>query len=242
MLTHRQRDLLVFIDQHLKLTGVCPSFEEMAAAINVRSKSGIHRLINALEERGFLARRHKRARALEVLRLPLDVTARDAIRAAPSATVVPPNPNFGEIAAADDFASYCGRAANDGDAVQIPFHGRIAAGLVVNAPQLSGNNVTVPIALLAGKADSHFALRVDGDSMAGYGIHHGDIVVILRNIPPQDGQIGVASGGGGATLKCVRCQGSTITLESGNNSCPPLHFPVEAVTLHGTLVALLRCY
>jgi SOS-response transcriptional repressor LexA len=128
------------------------------------------------------------------------------------------------------------------DITRIPFLGRIAAGLAVDALHASGDRIAVLAPLLAGNTGNHFALRVDGDSMVRHGIFHGDIVVIRRDVPPQDGQIAVASAGGGATLKRVRRRGNTVTLESRNARYPARDFRIDAVTLQGTLVALMRCY
>ncbi len=223
MLTHQQHDLLVFIDRRLKQTGVSPSFDEMAAALGLASKSGVHRIVTALEERGFLGRRPRCARALEVLRLPQDHVTVVGTAAGPA-----PRP--------------AQSIANDTDVVQIPFCGRIAAGLAVEALHATGGFIAVPAALLGGEAADHFALRVDGDSMVDHGIQHGDIVVIRRDAPVEDGQIGVASVEGGATLKRICRQGSTVALQSGNARYPARVFPSDSVAIHGPLVALMRRY
>jgi repressor LexA len=223
MLTRQQHDLLVFIDGRLKQTGVCPSYDEMAVALHVVSKSGVHRIVTALEERGFLARRRNRARALEVLRLPEDLAATE--RAAGGAPEMP-----------------AASIANDTDLVQVPFWGRIAAGFAVEALHATRDNVAVPAALLPEEAADHYALRVDGDSMRNHGIQHGDIVVIRRDAQVGDGQIGVASVAGGATLKRICRQGATIALESGNPKYPTRVFPSKNVRLHGPMVALMRRY
>jgi len=221
MLTHQQHDLLVFIDRRLNQTGVCPSFDEMATALRLASRSGVHRIVTALVERGFLARRRKCARALEVLRLPQDLAA-GAAGGTPETTAW--------------------SIANATDVVQVPFYGRIAAGFAVEALHASGEKVAVPAALLPGEAAGHYALRVDGDSMRDHGIQHGDIVVIRRDAPVGNGQIGVASVAGGATLKRICRQGSTIALESGNPKYPTRIFQSENVSLHGPIVALMRGY
>jgi repressor LexA len=219
MLTRQQHDLLVFIDRCLKQTGVSPSFDEMAAALGLASKSGVFRIITALEERGFLARRHKRARALEVLRLPRDLAGQDSVAKPVTQSI-----------------------ANDTDVVHVPFRGRIAAGFGVEALHATENNIAVPSALLAGEAIDHYALCVDGDSMRDHGIRHGDIVIVRHDVQVADGQIGVASVAGGATLKRICRQGRTIALESGNPKYPTRVFPSENVALHGPMVALMRRY
>jgi repressor LexA len=223
MLTHQQHALLVFINQCLKETGVSPSFDEMAAALRLASKSGVYRIITALEERGFLSRRRRRARALEVLRLPPDLAGRENTPG-----------GLAEAAARS--------VANDTDVVPVPFLGRIAAGFAVAALHATGANVAVPAALLPGEAADVFALRVDGDSMQGHGIQHGDIVIIRRDAQVGDAQIGVASVAGAATLKRVCRQGGMVALQSGNPKYPTRFVPSEDVSFHGPIVALMRRY
>jgi repressor LexA len=223
MLTRQQHKLLVFIDRHLKQSGVSPTFDEMATGLRLASKSGVHRIVSALEERGFLARRHNRARALEVLRLPQDLVRREGV-------------------IGDTPESATRSIANDMDVVQVPFYGRIAAGFALEALHATGDNVAVPAILLPGEPADHYALSVDGDSMQDHGIQHGDIVVIRRDAQVTDGQIGVASVAGGATLKRIRRQGYTLALESGNPKYPTRVFPSENVAIHGQMVALMRRY
>src|SRR4051812_25424160 len=177
MLTRKQHELLVFIDRHLKATGFSPSFEEMKEALQLRSKSGIHRLISALEERGFLRRRHHRARALEVTRLPNDpVIERDE-----------PTPAFAPNVIRGDFTSRLPgvRAANEAGAVQLPLYGRIAAGLPIEALRDQGSHIEMPMALLGN--GEHYALEVDGDSMIEAGILDGDTVIIRKGEMAENG-------------------------------------------------------
>ena len=164
MLTRKQYELLVYIDKHLKQTGFSPSFEEMKDALLLKSKSGIHRLISALEERGYLGRRHHRARALEVLRLPDNMEQRPT--AAHADTPPPFSPN---IIQGDFSARLPGvRTATDSAAVQLPLYGRIAAGLPIEALRDNGTTIDVPMALLGG--GEHYALEISGDSMIEAGI------------------------------------------------------------------------
>ncbi|MBN8909929.1 MAG: repressor LexA, partial [Rhodospirillales bacterium] len=164
MLTRKQHELLVFIDRHLKQTGFSPSFEEMKEALQLKSKSGIHRLISALEERGFLARRHHRARALEVVRLPENLAM---------AEPTPPAPGFSPNVIRGDFTGRLPgvRAAHDAAAVQLPMYGRIAAGLPIEALRDTSSEIDVPMALLGN--GEHYALEVAGDSMIEAGILDG---------------------------------------------------------------------
>ena len=191
MLTRKQHELLIFIDKHLRQTGFSPSFEEMKEALKLKSKSGIHRLITALEERGFLRRRAHRARALEVIRLPENMaprrtaerrsrrpTARDA--------AFPPNVIRGNFAASPPGVP----KPNEAVAVHLPLYGRIAAGLPIEALRDPGNSVEVPAALLGG--GEHYALEVAGDSMIEAGILDGDTVIIRRGDTADNGSIVVA--------------------------------------------------
>jgi repressor LexA len=245
MLTRKQHELLSFIDQHLKATGFSPSFEEMKEALNLRSKSGIHRLISALEERGFLGRRHHRARALEVLRLPDDLAARAAaIEAAPVA--VPGGgapPGFSPNVIRGDFSGRLAgvRAANDAGSVQLPLYGRIAAGMPIEALRDSGTHVDVPMAMLGG--GDHYALEVSGESMVEAGILDGDTVIIRREETAENGQIVVALvDEEEVTLKRLRRRGNSIALEPANTSFKTQIYPADKVRVQGRLVGLLRRY
>ena len=239
MLTRKQHDLLIFIDHHLKQTGFSPSFEEMKDALNLKSKSGIHRLISALEERGFLRRRHHRARALEVTRLPESLGGRER---AP----IPPAPvehNFAPNVIRGDFSSRLPgvRAASDAAAVQLPLYGRIAAGLPIEAIREAATQIEVPLALLGG--GEHYALEVAGDSMIEAGIWDGDTVIIRRAETAENGQIVVALvDEAEVTLKRLRRRGNSVALEPANARHESRIFPADRVRVQGRLVALMRRY
>jgi repressor LexA len=237
MLTRKQHELLVYIDRHLRQTGVSPSFEEMKEALGLRSKSGIHRLISALEERGFLRRHHHRARALEVIRLPED-------RAPRMAEPVPEErAGFAPTVIRGDFSPRLSgvRAANDAAAVQIPLYGRIAAGLPIEALRDPAAQLDVPMALLGG--GEHYALEVAGDSMIDAGILDGDTVVIRKDETAENGQVVVALvDDSEVTLKRLRRRGNSIALEPANPRHETRIFPADRVKVQGRLVALLRRY
>jgi len=226
MLTRKQQELLIFIDGRLKSDGVSPSFEEMKEALNLKSKSGVHRLINALEERAFIRRLPNRARALEVLRLP------DALKIEkPALTLVASRPALAPPAVAM-------LAAND--TITVPLHGRIAAGLPVEALE-SDRSLSVPSALL-GPGD-HYALEVSGDSMIEAGIHDGDYALIRRCDTARDGDIVVALiDDSEATLKYLRHEKGLIRLDPANSSHEPQRYHPEQVRIQGKLAGLLRRY
>ena len=236
MLTTKQHELLVFIDRHLRETGCSPSFEEMKDALDLRSKSGIHRLISALEERGFLRRHKHRARALEVLRLSEDLTPlprempREAQRFSPN------------VIRGDFSGKLPGvRAAGVAGAVSIPLYGKIAAGLPIEALNDHSVEIEVPVALM-GKGD-HFALEVEGDSMIEAGILDGDTVIIRKGEAAENGQIIVALiDENEVTLKRLRRRGNSIALEPANVRYETKIFPAERVNVQGRLIALLRKY
>ncbi len=235
MLTRKQHELLSFIDAHLKSTGFSPSFEEMKEALQLRSKSGIHRLISALEERGFLRRRHHRARALEVVRLPNE-NGRDVVAAAVSAPFAP-NVIRGDFSGR--FPAV--RAANEAAAVHLPLYGRIAAGLPIEALRDQGAQIEVPLALLGN--GEHYALEVAGDSMIEAGIIDGDTVVIRKGDTADNGQIIVALiDDAEVTLKRLRRRGNSVALEPANQRHEIRIFPADRVKVQGSLVALLRRY
>jgi repressor LexA len=221
MLTAKQQELLTFIHNRLEEGGVSPSFEEMKDALDLRSKSGIHRLINALEERGFIRRLPNRARALEVLKLP------EAMHRAPA--VAPPRPKV---------APTLPIAAND--VIEIPLHGRIAAGVPIEAME-GQNMLSVPAALLG--AGDHYALEVSGDSMVEAGILDGDFALIQRTDVAREGQIVVALiDEAEATLKYFRREGSRVRLDPANPAYEPQVYDSRQVRIQGKLAGLLRRY
>jgi repressor LexA len=245
MLTRKQHELLVFIDRHLKATGFSPSFEEMKEALHLKSKSGIHRLISALEERGFLSRRHNRARALEVVRMPDDVVARVTgdPAARPAQGGQAGGPAFSPNVIRGDFTPRLPgvKSAETAGAVQLPLYGRIAAGLPIEAMRDSANHVEVPMSLLG--AGEHYALEVAGDSMIEAGILDGDTVIIRRSDSAENGQIVVALvDEGEVTLKRLRRRGASIALEPANPRHETRIFPADRVRVQGRLVGLLRQY
>jgi repressor LexA len=215
MLTAKQRELLIFIDERLNEDGVSPSFDEMREALDLKSKSGVHRLISALEERGFIRRLPNRARALEVLKLP----------ETRSATVTPIRP----VAPA---------AAND--TLEIPLHGRIAAGTPIEALQ-GTESFAVPAALLG--PGEHYALEVSGDSMVEEGILDGDFALIRKVDAARDGDIIVALiDNEEATLKTFRREGRMIRLDPANSRYEPQRYEEGRVQIQGRLAGLIRRY
>ncbi len=248
MLTRKQHELLGFIDRHLKQTGFSPSFDEMKDALNLRSKSGIHRLISALEERGFLSRRHHRARALEVLRLPEQSAIESGLQpgtameaeAGPSAEAAT---SFAPNVIRGDFSPRLAgvRAAADAGAVQLPLYGRIAAGQPIEALRDTGAHVEVPLALIG--SGEHYALEVAGDSMIEAGILDGDTAIIRREDSAENGQIVVALiDDMEVTLKRLRRRGSAVALEPANARYETRIVPSDRVRVQGRLVGLLRRY
>lgn len=229
MLTRKQHELIRFIQDRLEETGVSPSFEEMKEALDLKSKSGVHRLISALEERGFIRRLPNRARALEVLRQPDDVS-RAAPRAAVSANAA--------IAALRAASKPAPSPAND--VIEVPLHGRIAAGVPIEA--LEGQStLPVPAALLG--AGEHYALEVSGDSMVEAGILDGDFALIRRTDTARDGEIVVALvRGEEATLKYLRREDGMIRLDPANAAYEPQIYRSGEVEVQGKLAGLLRRY
>ena len=229
MLTAKQRELLLFIHQRIKESGVSPSFDEMKEALDLASKSGIHRLITALEERGFLRRLPHRARALEVLKLPDSATpaAPPRGRGAFRPSVVSDDVPHAAIAS----------AAMAG----IPVLGRIAAGAPIEALQHEIGRVAAPPELVGG--GDHFALEVRGDSMINAGILEGDTVIIKRGDSADSGDIVVALiDDEEATLKRLRKRGNSIALEAANPAYETRIFGPDRVRIQGKLVALIRKY
>ena len=241
MLTRKQYELLVYIDRHLKQTGFSPSFEEMKDALNLKSKSGIHRLISALEERGYLARRHHRARALDVLRLPDNMMSREIAAAAPEDEEAPPG--FSPNVIRGDFTQRLPgvRTAADAGAIQLPLYGRIAAGLPIEALRDTSSQIEVPLSLLG--PGEHYGLEVSGDSMIEAGILDGDMVIILKGDTAENGQIVVALvDDTEVTLKRLRRRGASIALEPCNVRHETRIFPGDRVKVQGRMVALMRRY
>ena len=219
MLTRKQHELLLYIHERLGETGVSPSFEEMKEALDLKSKSGVHRLISALEERGFIRRLPNRARALEVLRMP------DA-----SVKAVPANDGGAAVRTP--------QPAND--VLDIPLHGRIAAGTPIEALQ-GTDTLPVPAALLG--PGEHYALEVAGDSMVDEGILDGDFALICRQETARDGEIVVALvNEEEATLKTLRREGQMIRLDPANRLYDPQRYRPEQVQIQGRLAGLLRRY
>lgn len=237
MLTRKQYELLVYIDRHLKQTGFSPSFEEMKEALSLKSKSGIHRLIEALEERGYLGRRHHRARALEVLRLPENMA--QAATAEPEEDASGFSPN---VIRGDFTPKLSGvRSANEAGSVQLPLYGRIAAGLPIEALRDTSHMIDVPMSLLGN--GEHYALEVSGDSMIEAGILDGDTVIIRKGENAENGQIVVALvDDTEVTLKRLRRRGNSIALEPCNAKHETRIFPSDRVRVQGRLVALIRHY
>jgi repressor LexA len=243
MLTRKQYELLVYIDRHLKQTGFSPSFEEMKDALSLKSKSGIHRLISALEERGYLSRRHHRARALDILRLPDNMQPRE------TPAITPPEPEaeashvFSPTVIRGDFTQRLAgvRSANDAGAVELPMYGRIAAGLPIEALRDTDSHIEVPLALLG--PGEHYGLEVAGDSMIEAGILDGDTVIILKGDTAENGQIVVALvDDTEVTLKRLRRRGNSIALEPCNVRHETRIFPADRVKVQGRIVALMRKY
>lgn len=228
MLTAKQRELIVFIQQRLEETGVSPSFEEMKDALDLKSKSGVHRLISALEERGFLRRLPNRARALEVIREPGDATPARAATSAAS----------GNVVAMPGAPARAPSAAND--VIELPLHGRIAAGAPIEA--LEGQStLPVPAALLG--PGEHYALEVSGDSMVEAGIFDGDFALVRRTNTARDGEIVVALvRGEEATLKYLRKEDGQVRLDPANAAYDPQFYRPEEVEVQGKLAGLLRRY
>ena len=223
MLTAKQHELLQFIQRRLEDTGISPSFEEMKIALDLKSKSGVHRLISALEERGFIRRLPNRARALEVLREPGgSAGGADASEAVTRATTAPA----------------VSRPAND--VVEIPLHGRIAAGVPIEALEDS-QTLPVPAALLGG--GEHYALEVSGDSMIEAGILDGDYALVKRTDIARDGEIVVALvRGEEATLKYLSRENGMIRLDPANGAYPAQVYSPRDVVVQGRLAGLLRRY
>lgn len=238
MLTRKQYELLIFIDQRLKANGVSPSFDEMKEALDLKSKSGIHRLITGLEERGFIRRLPHRARAIEVLKLPENIG-----EPSEGASAAPP-PKFSPNVIRGDFKTALPGAAIGvaADAIDLPLYGKIAAGTPIEALRDHSNTVSVPSTLL-GSGGDHYALTVEGDSMVEAGILDGDVVILRRCDTAENGSIVVALvDENEATLKRLRRKGASIALEPANQKYETRIFGPDRVRVQGRLVGLLRRY
>jgi len=240
MLTQKQKQLLFFIQQRIEENGVPPSFDEMKEALSLRSKSGIHRLISALEERGFIRRLPHRARALEVLRMPNEPVLQSAPAEGQAARKARSR-GLGVIDGGQ--AGQRSHVADDrGDAsVSVPVMGRIAAGVPISAIQNQSHNIQVAPEMLAG--GEHFALEVRGDSMIDAGILDGDIVLLQQTHSAENGDIVVALiDREEATLKRLRKKGNSVALEAANPAYETRIFGPDRVEIQGRLVALIRQY
>lgn len=230
MLTAKQHELIRFIQERLEETGISPSFEEMKEALDLKSKSGVHRLISALEERGFIRRLPNRARALEVLKQPENAVP---ARSAPPKEM-PDNVIAMRKAAPRQYA----QAAND--VIDVPLHGRIAAGVPIEAIE-GQSSLPVPAALLG--PGEHYALEVSGDSMIDAGIFDGDFALIKRTDVARDGEIIVALvNDEEATLKYLRRENGMVRLDPANESYQPQIYHPGQVQVQGKLAGLLRRY
>ncbi|EGF90519.1 lexA repressor [Asticcacaulis biprosthecium C19] len=232
MLTTKQRELLMFIHERIKEGGVSPSFDEMKEALDLASKSGIHRLITALEERGFIRRLAHRARALEVIKLPDQAT-----------TSAPPRGRQAfvpQVVEGTRPAAEAPRAVND-DTRELPLLGKIAAGVPIEAMGQERDRLRVPESMLG--AGEHYILEIDGDSMINAGILNGDFVVIKKTDTAQSGEIIVALvDDETATLKRLRKKGASIALEAANPAYKTQIYNDGQVRIQGKLVGLMRRY
>ena len=235
MLTPKQKELLLYINKRLKESGVPPSFDEMKDALDLRSKSGIHRLITALEERGFIRRLPHRARALEVLKLPESSSPESIARTSGGFS---PSVIEGSLGKSEDqFAN----PPEFGESVSVPLMGRIAAGVPIAAIQDRSRDIDVPPDIL--RSGEHFALEVKGDSMIEAGIFEGDTVIIMKSETADTGDIVVALvDDEEATLKRLRRKGNSVALEAANPAYETRIFGPDRVKIQGRLVGLIRKY
>ncbi|MBP1850016.1 transcriptional repressor LexA [Rhizobium halophytocola] len=241
MLTRKQQELLLFIHERMKESGVPPSFDEMKDALDLASKSGIHRLITALEERGFIRRLPNRARALEVIKLP----------EAYSASLQPRRGGFepavieGSLGKKQPPVNFSAKSApaDNSNSVNVPVMGRIAAGVPISAIQNNTHDISVPMEMLANANSEHYALEVRGDSMIEAGILDGDTVIIRNTSTASPGDIIVALvDDEEATLKRFRRRGASIALEAANPAYETRIFGPDRVKIQGKLVGLIRRY
>lgn len=246
MLTKKQYDLLMFIHDRVQRDGVPPSFDEMKAALDLRSKSGIHRLITALEERGFIRRLAHRARAVEVIRLPDNI---GNYRPNPpiGASRFQPSVIQGDLSddgkqSVDAITSLGGNSVSAGEAATVPLIGRIAAGVPIEAMEHGASQMGVPSNMLSSSGE-HYALQVKGDSMIEAGIFEGDVVVVRKQSAAENGDIIVALiENHEATLKRLRRKGSSIALEAANPAYETRVYRDDQVKIQGKMVGLIRTY
>lgn len=231
MLTKKQYQLLLLIRDRMQRDGVAPSFEEMKEQLALKSKSGIHRLITALEERGFLRRLPHKARALEVVKMPETASERPANSFAPNVITA----KFGNLGGA------AAKGTSPAEVVELPLYGKIAAGTPIEALRNPNEHIGVPAGLIGG--GEHYALAIDGDSMVDAGINDGDTVIIKRCDTAENGAIVVALvDNEEATLKRLRRKGESIALEPANKAYETRIFGPDRVKVQGRLVGLFRRY
>jgi repressor LexA len=240
MLTQKQKELLLFINERMRADGVPPSFDEMKDALELKSKSGIHRLITALVERGFIRRLPHRARAIEVLKLPENASSAASAAETQRRSGFQPSVIEGARARSRDLGLPPSHVI-DARTVSVPVMGRIAAGVPISAIQNHSHDIACPPDLLTN--GEHFALEVKGDSMIEAGIHDGDTVIVRRCDTAENGDIVVALvEGEEATLKRLRKKGSTIALEAANPDYKTRIFGPDQIDIQGRLVGLIRRY
>ncbi len=236
MLTKKQYQLLIYIDKNLRENGISPSFDEMKDALNLKSKSGIHRLISGLEERGFIRRLPNRARALEVIQLPENVETSKLVHLPP----IKPE-GFQANVIKGNFSISGSQNTSDAIAVQLPLYGKIAAGTAIEALRDNSNTVDIPSDMLG--VGEHYALEVEGESMIEAGIFDGDTVLIHRADTAANGDIVVALvDDHEVTLKRIRRKGNSIALEPANPAYETRICGPDQVKVQGRLVGLLRRY
>ncbi len=238
MLTKKQYELLMYIDEKLRISGISPSFDEMKDALDLKSKSGIHRLITGLEERGFIRRLPHRARALEVLRLPENADTPPHFNNSPQQ----PDPiGFAPNVIKGDFSIPGTQAGGDATAIQLPLYGKIAAGTPIEALRDNSNLIDIPADMLG--VGEHYALEVEGESMIEAGIFDGDTVLIRRADTADNGEIVVALvDDSEVTLKRIRRKGESIALEPANAAYETRICGPDQVKVQGRLVGLIRRY
>jgi repressor LexA len=241
MLTKKQRELLLFLSGRLKDTGVSPSYDEMKEALDLKSKSGIHRLITGLEERGYIRRLPHRARAVEVLRMPENEDQLNSPLRSDKTKVLDFEANSPQVGTSEGPTKSNTDVLPDSEAVELPMCGKIAAGTPIEALQDNSVHVDVPASLLG--LGNHYALEVEGQSMIEAGINDGDTVIIQRCNTAENGAIVVALvDQEEATLKTLRRKGGEVALEPANHEYETRVYSPERVQVQGRLVGLIRKY